>query len=67
MDKIYEFQSTRSGGIQVLHVMKWLRSQGVLDVDFKIHDANYSRLRVEFLNEAVELGYVLKFHRTWVK
>lgn len=58
--KIYTYQSTRNHD-PVLSVMRWLRSEGERDRDFRIHQLNYTLLRVEFLNSKLELAYTLKY------
>jgi hypothetical protein len=61
--KVYRYEAT--DGTPVLTVLKWLRSQGELNVDFKILGANYSRIEISFNNDKLELAYTLKYD--WAK
>lgn len=58
--KVYTYESSK-GTDDTVTVMKWLRSQGERDLDFRIHQLNYRLVRVEFLNERMELAYTLKY------
>ena len=57
--KIHEYRG-RLGDI--LPLSKWLRASGVNGVDYKIHQSNYSLIKVEFMNSKLELHYIMKWN-----
>ena len=59
--KIYTYERSKNTD-DVVTVMKWLRSMGERDQDFRIHQLNYRLVRIEFLNEKMELAYTLKYY-----
>lgn len=59
--KVYTYESSK-GTDDTVTVMKWLRSMGERDQDFRIHQLNYRLVRIEFLNEKMELAYTLKYY-----
>lgn len=58
--KIYTYERSKNTD-DVVTVMKWLRSMGERDQDFRIHQLNYQLVRIEFLNDKMELAYTLKY------
>lgn len=58
MTKIYTYKGDNAN--QILAVAKWLRTNGTLNIDYKIHHMNYRVLNVEFINNEVELKYIIE-------
>jgi hypothetical protein len=63
MRKIYEYRHKH--GQHILTIIKWLRQNGEMNTSFKIHQMNYSVLRVEFFDDKLELMYNMQYE--WTK
>lgn len=61
--KTYTYHAEKNR--QVLDLYKWLRKEGELNRDYKLGMVNYSKLEITFLNDKLELQYILKWH--WIK
>ncbi len=44
-----------------VQLLKWLRSRGQIERDFKIVGANYNKVEVKFLCSKLELEYLLVY------
>lgn len=62
MNKIYEYKSNAN---EISNLLKWLRKNGEMGCTFKIHQMNYRVLRVEFLDDKLELMYTMQYD--WAK
>lgn len=48
----------------ILSVLKWLRRNGTMNIDFKLLQLNYKVMIVEFYNSKLELAYVMNYDWT---
>ena len=60
MNKIYRPEVGRPRDIEVI---KWLRSQGTIGVDFKFYGSG-QKLQIEFMNDKLEFVYILRWELT---
>lgn len=62
MNKKYYYRADADH--QILTVLKWLRRNGTMNVDFKLLQLNYRIMIVEFDNSKLELAYVMNYDWT---
>ena len=63
MKKIYEYKTKNSN--EAVNILRWLRTNGVHDVTYKVRQANYHKLSIEFFDDKLELAYTIQYD--WTK
>lgn len=56
--KIHEY---KGNAVTISNVMKWLRTNGEPEKNYRIIQSNYRVLRVEFFDSKLELMYIMQY------